>query len=680
MTGQVTEHPQQVQKERIMGKQTSEGDKNNGGKMYPRYAGMIATASVLMYLFTYLNTYAWDHIYFSEERVFMTLTMTSMMAVVMLSFMLPMLRNRLVNVVIYVGSALLFVVALWLVRTETTVQDIAYMKAMIPHHSIAILTSERAEISDPRVRELADGIIKSQRREISMMKVLINDIEASGAQAESHRDVTELRLGPKVPPPDASAVEVPEGFRAEVVMSGLTFATSVEFDESGALYVAEAGYSYGDATATPRILRITPAGKVEVLAQGPPLVGPINDLLWHDGRMYVSHRGKISTLEPDGQVRDLVAGLPSEGDHHNNQLTAGPDGKIYFGQGTATNSGVVGLDNFHMGWLQKHRNFHDIPAESIKLVDRTFATANPFETTDEIVKTAPFHPFGEVVEGDLTVTGQVKASGTILRMNPDGTGLEVYAWGLRNPYGIMWSPDGTLYAAENGFDVRGSRPVANDKEDIYVIRQDGWYGWPDYAMGLPVTDSQFKPEDKPQPQFLMAEHPEVEQPWLTFPKHSAIAKLEFSNSEVFGQGQMLVAFFGHMSPMTGQAPEEHGGHRIVRIDPATKKVETFFGKKHGHGGSRGDGHGGSGGHGNGSGSQGSSKHGESFSADPRRLLDVRISPDGNALYIADFGAMAVEDEALPVPKTGVIWRVVPEGAQPSGPPTKLSPPEIRRST
>jgi hypothetical protein len=191
-----------------MADQPGNTHKHGGGWIYLRYAGMIATASVLMYIFTYLNTFAWNHIYFSEERVFVTLTMTAMMAVVMLSFMLPMLSNRRVNLAIYAGSLVLFAVALWLLRSQTTVQDIAYMKAMIPHHSIAILTSERSEISDPRVRALADEIIKSQRREISMMKVLINDIEAHGEQVSTERDVTTLRLGSQVPAPQAAAAVV----------------------------------------------------------------------------------------------------------------------------------------------------------------------------------------------------------------------------------------------------------------------------------------------------------------------------------------------------------------------------------------------------------------------------------------------------------------------------------------
>ncbi|MHB8995914.1 MAG: PQQ-dependent sugar dehydrogenase [Armatimonadota bacterium] len=646
------------------------------GGMYARFGGMIITSTVLMYVFTYLNTFAWNHVHFSEERAYVTLTMTAMMAAVMLSFMLPMLGKRRVNLGIYAGSAVLFIVALWLVRSQVTVQDVAYMKSMIPHHSIAILTSERAQISDPRVRELADEIIAAQRREISMMKVLINDIEAHGKQEPKDKETMTMLLGPKVPPPEASAVDVPAGFRAEVVMSGLTYPTSVEFDGKGTMYVAEAGYSYGDSSVKPRILRISPDGRVGVIAEQPSLSGPITDLLWHRGQMYVSHRGRISLLQPNGQVRDLVTGLPSDGDHHNNQLAVGRDGKIYFGQGTATNSGVVGLDNAKMGWLKQHPDFHDIPARNIRLFGKTFESANPLKTTEQIARTLPFHPFGNAEIDDLTVPGQVKASGTILRMNPDGSGLEVYAWGLRNPFGVMWSPDGTLYATENGFDVRGSRPVADDTDDIYIIKQGAWYGWPDYAMGLPITSPRFKPENKPQPQFLMAEHPPVEQPWLTFPKHSAIAKVEFSTSQSFGQGQMFVAFFGHMAPMTGKAPDDHGGHQVVRVDPATRKTMMFFGKKHGHGASPKDSDN-SGAHGSGSGADddGSGMAGESFTAGPRRLLDVRFSPDGRALYIADFGAMAIKGGAAPVPKTGVIWRVVPEGVRIPKPPTKLSPPE-----
>jgi uncharacterized protein (DUF305 family) len=130
-----------------------------------------------MFGLMYLNTYQLDHVQFSETRTYMALVMGAAMAVIMLSFMLKMHTNPRVNTGIFIGSALVFGVALWLVRSQTTVDDVSYMKAMIPHHSIAILTSERARIADPRVRKLADQIIESQRREILEMNALIQDLQ-----------------------------------------------------------------------------------------------------------------------------------------------------------------------------------------------------------------------------------------------------------------------------------------------------------------------------------------------------------------------------------------------------------------------------------------------------------------------------------------------------------------------
>jgi uncharacterized protein (DUF305 family) len=144
---------------------------------YARFGAMIATSTIVMFGLMYLNTYQLDHVFFSETRAYMALVMGATMAVVMLGFMLGMYKNRRVNMGILGGSVVVFAVALWLVRSQTTVDDVSYMRAMIPHHSIAILTSERARISDPRVRKLADGIIDAQRREIDEMKALIRDLE-----------------------------------------------------------------------------------------------------------------------------------------------------------------------------------------------------------------------------------------------------------------------------------------------------------------------------------------------------------------------------------------------------------------------------------------------------------------------------------------------------------------------
>ena len=138
---------------------------------------MIATSSVVMLGLMYLNTYSLDHVFWSETRFCMAVLMGATMAIVMLAFMFGMYKNKKANIGIFVGSAIVFATSLFLVRSQQTVDDVSWMKAMIPHHSIAILTSERANISDPRVRKLADEIIEAQRKEIAEMKQLIAELE-----------------------------------------------------------------------------------------------------------------------------------------------------------------------------------------------------------------------------------------------------------------------------------------------------------------------------------------------------------------------------------------------------------------------------------------------------------------------------------------------------------------------
>ncbi|MCA1040137.1 DUF305 domain-containing protein [Bacillus infantis] len=146
-------------------------------KHYGRFGLMIAVSTVIMFGLMYLNVFQLDHIFYSETRVYMALIMGSAMAIVMLLFMWNMYKNKKLNYLILAGSAVVFAVSLWLVRSQATIEDTAWMKAMIPHHSIAILTSERASISDPRVKKLSEDIIEAQRREIEEMKKLIEDLE-----------------------------------------------------------------------------------------------------------------------------------------------------------------------------------------------------------------------------------------------------------------------------------------------------------------------------------------------------------------------------------------------------------------------------------------------------------------------------------------------------------------------
>ena len=161
--------------------QKTASHENDHGSSYTRFFAMIATSTVIMFGLMYLNTYAFEHLYFSETRFYMTGIMAATMAVVMLTFMLGMYKSKAVNAAIYIGAIALFAGSLWLVRSQMTVQDVSWMRAMIPHHSIAILTSERAELSDPRVQALAQDIIEAQRLEIAEMQALIADLQGGPA-------------------------------------------------------------------------------------------------------------------------------------------------------------------------------------------------------------------------------------------------------------------------------------------------------------------------------------------------------------------------------------------------------------------------------------------------------------------------------------------------------------------
>ncbi|UXC91485.1 DUF305 domain-containing protein [Sphingobium sp. RSMS] len=186
--------------------QESHPDRDHSGMNYGRFAAMIITSTIIMFALMYLNTYALSHVDFSQTRTWMAVVMGASMAIVMLSFMWSMYKGTRVKIAIIAASLFLFAAALWLVRSQETVDDVSYMKAMIPHHSIAIMTSERAHIKDPEVRRLADGIIDAQVREIAQMKKLIARLEdhpvpAGAADLPSYRD---RQVPPPAPQTDVS--------------------------------------------------------------------------------------------------------------------------------------------------------------------------------------------------------------------------------------------------------------------------------------------------------------------------------------------------------------------------------------------------------------------------------------------------------------------------------------------
>ena len=154
-------------------------EENNGN--YLKFIAMISTSVVAMFFLMYLHSYRLiDHAWFSETRMYMAFIMGGAMLIIMLSFMLQTYKSSKMNIALFSAGALILLGSIWLVRSQATVDGVDYMEGMIPHHSIAILTSERSETSDVRVCELQVAIIEAQRREIAEMNWLIEDIEQNG--------------------------------------------------------------------------------------------------------------------------------------------------------------------------------------------------------------------------------------------------------------------------------------------------------------------------------------------------------------------------------------------------------------------------------------------------------------------------------------------------------------------
>jgi glucose/arabinose dehydrogenase len=419
-------------------------------------------------------------------------------------------------------------------------------------------------------------------------------------------------------------IVVPSGFKVDVFAEGLNAPISFLFTETDEMLVADAGVTDGNG----KVLKHTESGFV-VVADGfsPPLTG-INR---HEGNIYVSHRGFITIIKPDGQKEDILAGLPSWGGHHNNRVIFGPDGKMYFGQGTATNSGVVGEEN---GWVKKYPFFHDYPGERIRLAGQNFVSNNFLtQCPDDKSYTGAYSPFGVPTNWGDKVKAMTAASGSILRANPDGSQLELVAWGLRNPFRIKFDCHHRLFATNHGMDERGSRHIANSPDEFQRIQYGAWYGWPDFTGGYPVTLPQFKPKGKPQPTFLLKEHPmQPPLPVAVFPPHSAAMGFDFNYNPDFGPtGDVFVAEFGSGAPgTTGGKPLPQVGHRVSRIELKTGRLKNFAINRTGYAAT----HTGGGG--------------------LERPIDVVFGPSGD-LFVLDMGITSKEEGFIP--QTGVVWRI-----------------------
>jgi glucose/arabinose dehydrogenase len=466
--------------------------------------------------------------------------------------------------------------------------------------------------------------------------------------------------------PSIENFKIYPGYTIQPVIWNLTLPSSVAFDYENNMYIAEAGFVYGGLQPIPRILKVdNQSGNISILVDR-KLNGPITDIEFYNGKLYVSHRGVISVVNPQsGLVRDIITGLPSTGDHQNNQIAIGTDNKIYFGQGEATNSGVVGEDNFKLGWLKTAPQFHDIPAKNISLSGENFVTINPLTAeSNDTTATGAFVSFGTSTYKGQVIPGNIKCNGCILSANLDGTDLKLIGWGFRSAYGISFFPNQPtkLLVTVNGADERGSRPIANDTEKIYIIdisssslsnssQLGKFYGWPDFfGNAEPVTDPKFQSQGSDKPlQFVMQNHPPVEKPLVELEVGSALAQVDFSssynNTNDFGfRGMAFIAEFGIMVPIShlpGSIKNQNQGivgQKVVVLNPQNKIHSDFVSLD---------------------------KPDTSF-----RPVGIEFNKNENALYITSIGKVEIRttlpnDNSIELsepspwyyPNTGIIWKV-----------------------
>lgn len=438
-------------------------------------------------------------------------------------------------------------------------------------------------------------------------------------------------------------ISMPEGFKIEAAVKELSAPTMVAFDDQGRMLIAESGYHGGGES---KVTRIERGGRRTELA-GADAFGdevPVTAVAHFEDKVYVAHAGTVSRIDRTGRLTPVITGLPGQGDHQVNQMVF-KDGFLYVSVGTVTNSAVVGPDNAVFGWLgvEARREVHDVPCADVVLTDAVFDSENPLGDDPERQQTSAYAAYGTVLPAGTVVKGDPKCNGAVLRARPDGSELSVFAWGLRNPYGLELGPDGAIYATMHGFDARGSRPIENAWDCVYRIDEGTWYGWPDFACDRPVTDERFEVKNKPRPGFLIANHPTETPPApiARFNPHAATNGFAFSPSPSWGSpATAYIALFGDFTPATGTVDRPRGV-KVVKLDTATGKVSDFIENE-----TPGQ----------------ASRHSAGGLEHPS---DVTFGPDG-AMYITDWSIARVSEVGLVLePNSGVVWKVV-RGDAPGG--------------
>ena len=426
---------------------------------------------------------------------------------------------------------------------------------------------------------------------------------------------------------DPNDIYITQGYKIEPFAHGLNTPIGIAFTEDGDLLIADDGILSGN----PKVLLLS-KGNFKLIADGFNV--PISGINYRNKDIYVSHRGVITIVKMDGTKRDIIKGLPSNGDYSNNKVDFDLDGKMYFGQGTATNSGVVGVDNV---WVPNCSFFHDQPGSYIMLNGQNFETKNMLIPAEEIAITGAYSAYGVPnLQRFEILKGTIRASGSVLKSNSDGSKLELVAWGFRNPFIVKHDLYNRLFVTNQGYENRGSRPIANAPDVISLMIPDTWYGFPDYSGGELVTLPKFAPAGGRQPEILFTNHPSVPpKSFAVFPPSSNIMGLDYNKYPDFGVvNDMYIAEFGDKGKNTYTEVEDklQVGNRIAKVDMNTGEVSTFAINKSGFPAYIGQGGGLS------------------------RPTDVQFGPE-SAMYVVDYAVTTKENPNVYIPNTGVIWKI-----------------------
>ncbi len=471
---------------------------------------------------------------------------------------------------------------------------------------------------------------------------------------------------------DRAIVEYPAGFELRPMIRNLNAPSAIVFDAEGSLLIAESGLDGREPhifgyKRDGQMFQIYPPKRMalDFLKNGFRIYGPVGGMAVDHGRIYVSHRdeqdrGGITAFGYDGRHTTIVADLPAEGDYGVTDLAIHPDGRLYFGVGAATNSGVVGLDNWAKGWVHNHPRFCDIPQVPLKLLGYRFDSSNPragLFNGNDLAVTAPFQPFGVSNQTWIAKSGNDKPTAAIYSVSLSGGDLRVEAHGIRYPRGLAFNEYGRLYMTNNGMELRGTRPVKDDPDSLLRFVRGTWYGWPDFSADLlPISDARFQP---PPEMILKTGYPDlafvVDQQTSgllkpdratllqsSFPALSGAAKMDFvPGSGPFKEfrGNVIVALSGDMAPFatSGRKLTVPVGYKVMRVDVDSRQAKDFVFNTQRLPASMMD---------------------QDLMA-LERPADVKFGPDGS-LYILDMGRVRVKNGKIHVQEgSGKIFRLAP---------------------